>query len=306
MDGKHVTVLLDEVVQTLIRPGYRVFVDATAGGGGHTYAILQAYPGIRAYAFDVDETAIRCATERLEPFRDRVLVKRANFSALKQALSDRLQAVDAVLFDLGLSTFQLEGERGFSFNDTDALDMRMDQRQERTALRVVNSYTYEGLRRIITDFGEEWKAPQIARLIVAERKKSPIRSARQLADIIARVVRRTGKTHPATKTFQAIRMEVNRELENLEAGLSAAIDLLAPGGRIGVISFHSLEDRIVKSTFRSTPSLSVITKRPIRPGRTEIVRNPRSRSAKFRVAEKIGDTRTGHAGASASNSWRDA
>ncbi len=289
MGRAHIPVLLDEVVQNLIRPEYRLFVDATVGGGGHTYSILTAYPNLRAYALDQDDAAIAAAGERLEPFEGRVTLKRANFNALKQILGDDgIDAVDAVLFDLGISTLQLEGERGFSFKDTDALDMRMDERQERTALRVVNSYTLEALKRIIAEYGEEWKAAPIARAIVTERKKAPIKTARQLADIVARVVRRSGRVHPATKTFQAIRMEVNQELENLKAGLADAIDLVAPGGRIGVISFHSLEDRMVKSIFKTTAQLAVLTKKPIRPGRPEIVRNSRSRSAKLRIAEKIG------------------
>jgi 16S rRNA (cytosine1402-N4)-methyltransferase len=284
----HIPVLLDEVVQNLIRPEYRLFVDATVGGGGHTYSILTTYPNLRAYAIDLDDIALQAAADRLAPFQDRVTVKRANFSELKQILSDEgVATIDAVLFDLGVSTFQLEGERGFSFRDTCALDMRMDQRQPVTAFHVVNAYPYEELKRIIAEYGEEWKAAPVARAIVAERKKAPIITARALADVVAKVVRRRGKTHPATKTFQAIRMEVNKEIERLEAGLEAAINLLAPGGRLGVISFHSLDDRLVKTTFKTTSGLSVITKKPIRPGRPEVVRNPRSRSAKLRIAEKV-------------------
>ncbi len=286
MGSTHIPVLLDEVVQGLIRPEYRLFVDATAGGGGHTYNILNTYPNLRAYAIDLDETALAAASGCLAPFQDRVTLKRANFSELKQILGDEGIPVDAVLFDLGVSTFQLEGERGFSFKDTHALDMRMDQRQRETALQVINSYTYEALKRIIAEYGEEWRAARIARAIVAERRKAPLTSAKALAEVVAKVARRTGKIHPATKTFQAIRMEVNQELKNLETGLTAAIDLLAPGGRVGVISFHSLEDRMVKTIFKAVPELTVLTKKPIRPGRPEIVRNPRSRSAKLRVAEK--------------------
>ena len=287
MDNIHIPVLLDEVVQHLIRPEYRLFVDATVGGGGHTYSILTSYPNLRAYAIDVDDIALQAAAERLAPFQDRVTLKRANFSELKQILGDEGTATfDAVLFDLGVSTFQLEGERGFSFRDTCTLDMRMDQRQPITALHVVNTYPYEELRRIIAEYGEEWKAVPVARAIVAERKTAPITTAGALADVVAKVVRRRGRTHPATKTFQAIRMEVNKEIERLEAGLKAAINVLAPGGRVGVISFHSLEDRLVKTMFKTTSGLSVITKKPIRPGRPEVVRNPRSRSAKLRIAEK--------------------
>ncbi|HME46194.1 MAG TPA: 16S rRNA (cytosine(1402)-N(4))-methyltransferase RsmH [Syntrophorhabdales bacterium] len=289
MGGAHIPVLLDEVVQGLIRPEYRLFVDATVGGGGHTYSILNTYPNLRAYAIDLDDAALVAAKTRLEPFRDRVKLKRANFSALKEILGDDgISTVDAVLFDLGVSTFQLEGERGFSFKDTHTLDMRMDQRQEQTALQVVNSYTFDALKQIIGEYGEEWKAAQIARAIVTERRKAPVTSARELAEIVVKIARRTGKIHPATKTFQAIRMEVNQELRNLETGLYAAIELLAPSGRVGVISFHSLEDRIAKRILKAAPGMTVVTKKPIRPGRVEIARNPRSRSAKLRIAEKNG------------------
>ena len=288
MGSTHIPVLLDEVVQGLIRPEYRLFVDATAGGGGHTYDILNTYPNLRAYAIDLDDTALEATRERLAPFQDRVKLKKANFSELKQILGDDgILTADAVLFDLGVSTFQLEGERGFSFKDTHALDMRMDQGQEQTALQVVNSYTYEALQRIIAEYGEEWRAARIARAIVADRRKAPLTSARALAEVVAKAARRTGKIHPATKTFQAIRMEVNQELKNLETGLAAAIDLLAPRGRVGVISFHSLEDRMVKTIFKAAPQLNVLTKKPIRPSRPEILRNKRSRSAKLRIAEKI-------------------
>jgi 16S rRNA (cytosine1402-N4)-methyltransferase len=287
MGSTHIPVLLDEIVQGLIRPEYRLLVDATAGGGGHTYSILNTYPNLRAYAIDLDDTALAAARERLAPFQDRVTLKKANFSELKQTLGDDgILTADAVLFDLGVSTFQLEGERGFSFKDTHALDMRMDQSQKQTALQVVNSYTCEALERIIAEYGEEWRAARIARAIVAERRKAPLTSARALADVVARAARRTGKIHPATKTFQAIRIEVNQELKSLETGLTAAIDLLAPRGRVGVISFHSLEDRMVKTIFKTAPELTVLTKKPIRPSRPEIVRNPRSRSAKLRIAEK--------------------
>ncbi len=288
MGSTHIPVLLDEVVQGLIKPEYRLFVDATAGGGGHTYNILNTYPSLRAYLIDLDDTALAAARERLAPFQDRVKLKRANFSELKQVLGDDgIVTADAVLFDLGVSTFQLEGEKGFSFKDTHTLDMRMDQRQKLTALQVVNSYTYQALKRIISEYGEEWRAAAIARAIVEQRKKAPLTSARDLADIVAGAARRTGKIHPATKTFQAIRMEVNHELENLDKGLRAAIDLLALHGRVGVISFHSLEDRMVKTILKASPDLTVLTKKPIRPGRLETARNPRSRSAKLRIAEKI-------------------
>lgn len=288
MGSTHIPVLLDEVAESLIRPEYRLVVDATIGGGGHTYKILSKYPNLRAVGMDIDEIALAQARERLVPFQDRATLKRGNFGELKQILGDEgISAVDAVLFDLGVSSYQLEGGRGFSFKDEQELDMRMDQRQKMTAFQVVNTYTYKELSRVIAEFGEEYKASQIARAIVDERRKAPIETARALGTLIARTTRRHGKIHAATQTFQAIRMEVNHEIANLESGLAAAIDLLVPGGRVGVISFHSLEDRIVKVCFKTSPALAVVTKKPIRPGRAELLSNPRSRSAKLRIAEKV-------------------
>jgi 16S rRNA (cytosine1402-N4)-methyltransferase len=288
MGSTHTPVLLDEVAGSLIQPDYRLMVDTTIGGGGHTYRILSKYPNLRAVGMDIDEVALEHARERLVPFRDRATLKRGNFSELKRILGDEgISAVDAILFDLGVSSYQLEGERGFSFKDEQELDMRMDQRQEFTAYQVVNTYTYEELRKVIAEFGEEYKASQIARAIVNERKKAPIETARALGSLVGRTTRRKGKIHAATKTFQAIRMEVNHEIANLERGLAAAIDLLAPGGRVGVISFHSLEDRLVKTCFKTSPVLAVVTKKPIRPGRDELLNNPRARSAKLRIAEKV-------------------
>jgi 16S rRNA (cytosine1402-N4)-methyltransferase len=288
MRSTHTSVLLDEVAENLVQPDYRLLVDTTIGGGGHTYTILLNYPNLRAVGMDIDEVALAQARERLAPFQDRVTLKRGNFSELKQILGDEgISAVDAVLFDLGVSSYQLEGGRGFSFKDEQELDMRMDQREEMTAYHVVNTYSYEELRKIMVDFGEEYKAAQIARAIVNERKKAPIETASALGSLVARVKRRKGKIHPATQTFQAIRMEVNQEIKNLERGLAAAIELLAPGGRVGVISFHSLEDRLVKTCFKTSPALAVVTKKPIRPGRAELLHNPRSRSAKLRIAEKV-------------------
>ena len=178
------------------------------------------------------------------------------------------------------------GKRGFSFNDEEALDMRMDMRETLSAHDVVNRYRQDELARILFEYGEEEKSRRIARAIVEARKKKPIDTAKELGEIVAKVKWRRGRIHPATKTFQAIRIETNHELENLKTGVESAIEMLNPKGRIGVISFHSLEDRMMKETFRNSPALAVLTKKPIRPERKEALANPRSRSAKLRVGEK--------------------
>jgi 16S rRNA (cytosine1402-N4)-methyltransferase len=287
MDVAHIPVLLDEVTDNLASVTGNLFVDATVGGGGHSSFILERYPGLNLVGLDVDEDNLKIAEEWLRDFGGRVTLIRGNFRNLKELLkSAGINSFDSILFDLGLSTFQISGTRGFSFNDDSFLDMRMDSREPLTAYDVVNKYNYEALKRIILEFGEEYRAARIARVITEERKRKPITTAKELADVVGKAKRRTGRVNPATKTFQAIRIEVNRELDSLRSGLADAIDMARPTGRIGVISFHSLEDRIVKEMFRASPLLNVVTKKPIRPGRAEIISNPRSRSAKFRVAEK--------------------
>jgi len=283
----HVPVLLEEVSNNLVSEKTEIFVDATVGGAGHSSFILDRHKNLRLIALDADEKALELAAEKLAPFEDRVMLIRGNFRDLKMILSSiGVSSIDCVLFDLGLSTYQITGGRGFSFNDDAFLDMRMDNRESLTAYDVVNNYSYEDLKGIMEDYGEEYKAYKIAKAIVDERKKHPIRTAKALSEIILKVKRRTGRIHPATKAFQAIRIEVNSELKNLTTGLIDAVDMLAPKGRIGVISFHSLEDRIVKNTFNGSSMLRVITKKPIQAGREEVRANPNSRSAKFRVAEK--------------------
>ncbi len=287
MDVAHIPVLLDEVTDNLASVTGNLFVDATVGGGGHSSFILERYPGLNLVGLDVDEDNLKIAEEWLRDFGGRVTLIRGNFRNLKELLKGAgINSFDSILFDLGLSTFQISGTRGFSFNDDSFLDMRMDSREPLTAYDVVNKYNYEALKRIILEFGEEYRAARIARVITEERKRKPITTAKELADVVGKAKRRTGRVNPATKTFQAIRIEVNGELDSLRSGLADAIDMARPTGRIGVISFHSLEDRIVKEMFRASPLLNVVTKKPIRPGRAEIISNPRSRSAKFRVAEK--------------------
>jgi 16S rRNA (cytosine1402-N4)-methyltransferase len=290
MDLTHTSVLLEAVLNNLIRSEDRVFVDATVGGGGHAYGILERYQEMMLIGIDADEDALQRARHRLAPFGERVRLRKGNFSELKKVLTvEGISAVDSILFDLGISMFQMMGERGFSFYDQSSLDMRIDLTTPVTAFDVVNHYSYANLKQIIEEYGEEWEASRIARALIEARKKHPIESAKELGTIIEKVKRRRGKIHPATQTFQAIRMEVNQELENLRAGLSEATEILAPGGRMGVITFHSIEDRIVKNTLKGAPALKVLTKKPLRPERTEIRQNPRARSAKLRIAEKLGD-----------------
>jgi 16S rRNA (cytosine1402-N4)-methyltransferase len=284
----HVPVLLCEVAENLVDADDRLLVDATVGGAGHGYYLLEKYRGLRLVGLDADEEALALASARLAPFADRVLLTKGNFSDLGRILREAsVGEVDAVLFDLGISMQQMSGGRGFSFSDETELDMRIDREEALTAREVVNTYGYSALERIIREYGEEGDASRIARAIVEARKKGRITGAKALADIVAKAKKGRGKIHPATKTFQAIRIEVNRELENLGKGLQDAADATARRGRIGVITFHSLEDRLVKTFFRENPLLQPVTKKPIRPGREEIMANRKARSAKLRIAEKL-------------------
>lgn len=287
MDVIHIPVLFEEAISGLVSEKTKLFVDATIGGGGHAYHILERYGNLKLIGLDADEDVLKIAGERLKEFKDRARLIRGNFRDLKEILIPAgVSSVDAIIFDLGLSTFQIKGKRGFSFNDDSFLDMRMDNTGGITAYDVVNGYSYMDLLKIIRDYGEEYRAPVIVKAIIEARKKRPVSTAKELGDIVLRVKRRTGRLHPATKTFQAIRIEVNDELRSLQSGIGAAINMLAPGGRIGAISFHSLEDRIVKNVFKSSSVLNLITKKPVKPQRAEIRENPNSRSAKLRIAEK--------------------
>lgn len=287
MGNEHIPVLLDEVLHNLVDSGDELFVDATIGGGGHGYHLLETYRGLRLVGIDADAAALALAKVRLSPYEDRVLLRKGNFRDLKAILREEsIGEVDAVLFDLGISLYQMSGMRGFSFNDEAALDMRIDLEEPLTAREVVNRYGYTALVRIIREYGEEGDAARIAHAIVEARKNGPITNAKDLADIITNAKKGRGKIHPATKTFQALRIEVNRELENLADGLREAVDVVRSSGKIGVITFHSLEDRMVKTFFRDDPLLTRVTKKPIKPGREEIRMNRRARSAKLRIAEK--------------------
>jgi len=304
MGFRHIPVLVEEVVSLLTCGPYQTFVDATLGGGGHALEILRrTEPGGMVIGMDWDEDAIHVARETLRPFGDRVRFIRQNFVHLPEVLQSlRLEGVDGILVDLGLSSLQLEdAQRGFSLKSDGPLDMRMDQRLEDTAADLVSRFSQEELARVLWEYGEERWSRKIARAIVEERQKVPIRTTAALRRIIARAIPlrfHSRRLDPATKTFQALRICTNHELENLKEMLETGWKALKRGGRICVISFHSLEDRMVKETFRnlgrgreekgeSGTVLRVITKKPITPSEDERERNPRSRSAKMRCAERV-------------------
>lgn len=280
----HTPVLLKEVVAQLQPHDGGVYVDATLGGGGHAAEILRASaPGGRLIGLDWDDEALAASREKLSEWEVRVQFVRANFAELEETLMNvGVTAVDGIVFDLGVSSRQFdEPSRGFSFQREGALDMRMDRTRGTTARQVLNSASESELADIFFLYGEERRSRSIAKRIVMAR---PIETTTQLAELTGP---RRGKIHPATRVFQALRIYVNDELENLKRGMVAGTRLLRTGGRIAVISFHSLEDRIVKHYFRETPVLRVITRKPVIATEQELEQNPRARSAKLRVAEKI-------------------
>jgi 16S rRNA (cytosine1402-N4)-methyltransferase len=303
--SQHVPVLYEQVLSWLQPRSGSWSIDATVGGGGHAEGILAASePDGRLLGLDTDPEAVSFAREVLAPFGNRVVLRSANFrqiSAVAGALG--ISQVDGVLMDLGLSSRQLgEGERGFAFGQDGPLDMRMDRSQEQCAADLVNTLSEADLADILWRYGEERWSRRIARAIVAAR---PLTTTRQLADLVARTVGRREKIHPATRTFQALRIAVNDELEALRQTLPQARDLLRPGGRLAVIAFHSLEDRLVKRFYQQEArdcicppelpvcacqhhaTLRVLTSKPVRPEADETARNPRSRSARLRVAERL-------------------
>jgi 16S rRNA (cytosine1402-N4)-methyltransferase len=303
-EAPHTPVLVREVVELLAPERGGFFVDATVGAGGHAEAILERGPGVRMLGLDRDAEALDLARRRLARFGGRVELLEANFADLEEVLADRPNA-DGILADLGVSSMQLdEGRRGFSFRREGPLDMRMG-RDGRTAADIVATASAEELTRIFREWGEERMAAKIARGIVRERTREPIQTTRQLARIVAAEKGGREKIDPATRVFQALRIEVNQELNALARFLAAAVARLNGGGRLAVISYHSLEDRIVKDAFRrdsgvclcpprlpqcvcgARAALRVLTRRPLRPSESEQRRNPRSRSAKLRAAEKL-------------------
>ena len=311
MTFQHYSVLLNETIEQLDIKENGIYVDGTLGGGGHAKAVLQRLgDGGRLIGIDQDAAAIQAAGERLAPFGDKVTVVRSNYSAMPQVLEDLgIHGVDGIVLDLGVSSYQLDTvERGFTYREDTVLDMRMDQRQTKTARDIVNDYTETELFHMIRDYGEDKFARNIAKHIVAAREKKPIETTGELNDIIRAAIPakvRAKGGHPSKKTYQAIRIELNHELDVLKNTLGQMIDLLNDHGRICVITFHSLEDRIVKNIFNTSekpctcpPSFpvcvcgkkskgKVISRKPILPSEDELTVNSRSKSAKLRVFERI-------------------
>ena len=301
---RHIPVMAEEVLLWLVQEDARIYLDCTVGYSGHAEKILEATYGSdsRLIGFDRDAVAIAASRDRLARFGDRVLLLHGHFVELKQHLAaSGIGQVDGILFDLGVSSAQLEEPtRGFSFQGDSPLDMRMDQSMSGTAADLINRWPEAQLADTIFQFGEERFSRRIARAIVHARERHPLATTKELVSVIEGAVPanyRHGRIHCATRTFQAFRIAVNQELDCLEPALRDAVDALSPGGRLCVISFHSLEDRIVKHTFRAlsgknSPTLMVLTKKPQVPTREESDRNPRSRSAKLRVAQRV--SREGH------------
>ena len=284
--------MLEEVVTCLAPKDGGVYVDGNLGLGGHTERILEACgPTGQVVGFDWDAAALILAQERLARFAGRVRFVHENFTSIKETLMELgIGTIDGLLLDLGLSSLQLDASgRGFSFKGSEPLDMRMDQRQTTTAAQLINEASEEELADIFFYYGEEYQARRIAQWLVEARRKEEIVSTDQLVALVDQAIPKRfqpKKIHVATKVFQALRIAVNRELDSLERILADGATLLAPGARFCVISFHSLEDRLVKQAFRENPLLEVITPKPLTPGRAECLRNPRARSAKLRVAAR--------------------
>lgn len=307
----HEPVLLDEVIEALAIKPDGIYLDGTAGGGGHSFAIASRLTAGRLIAVDRDPEAVAAASERLAPLGDRAKVVRSNFSDMDRVCTaEGIAALDGILLDLGVSSHQLDTpERGFSYISDAPLDMRMDPSSPLSAVDVVNGYPRERLEKIIFEYGEEKFASRIASKICEARAASPIRTTGELVALIRAAMPaaavRSSEHHPAMRTFQAIRIEVNGELEIIEPTVRRAVSLLAPGGRLAVITFHSLEDRRVKQTYAELargcicppdfpvcvcghkPEIRIITKKPVTATPDELKRNTRSHSAKLRVAEKI-------------------
>lgn len=291
MEIIHVPVMREEVIEALKIESSGVYVDATVGLGGHAEGIMERAGGCTLIGIDRDDKAIEIAGRRLRDYKTVHLIQ-DSFSNIGTVVRNLgYSKVNGILLDIGVSALHLKSEgRGFSFLKDEPLDMRMDKRQDLTAETVVNKYSEKDLADIIWKYGEERFSRRIAKAIVYARHKGPVRSCGDLAVIIEKSVRRRGRIHPATRTFQALRIEVNKELEELPAAIEAGVELLDTGGRFCILSYHSLEDRIVKNAFRNLAKeglFNIITKKPLVPGRLERQSNPSSRSAKFRVGEKI-------------------
>jgi len=286
----HTPVLLEETIRFLAPVAGGIYIDGTLGLGGHAEKILQTCePSGRVIGFEWDASALELARKRLAPFGERFYALNRNYSEIMAGLTEKgIDKVDGLLLDLGVSSLQFDsGERGFSYQTNGPLDMRMDKRGDTTAEEIINNFRKEELADIFYYYGEERQARRIAAHIVTERNRTRITTTSQLARIVAGAVPRKfqpRKIHVATKVFQALRIAVNKELDNLAEVLDSVTTILKPGGRVCIISFHSLEDRLVKRKFKESPELHVLTKKPVIPGAEEIKVNPRARSAKLRAA----------------------
>ena len=306
----HTSVFLNECIEIFQDLNIKIFVDCTLGAGGHSEAILKTHPEIEKFiAIDQDETAMQIAQKRLEPWNNKIVFVRENFGKLEQILKDlHIQQVQGIFMDLGVSSMQFDqAEKGFSFSKEGPLDMRMDQRQILTAADIVNHYSEKDLARLFRDLGEEKQWRKAAQAVVKARMQKPILTTLELSQILQVALYNPKKRnlHPSTLIFQALRIEVNKELDHLKNALPSAIKHLEVQGRLGVISFHSLEDRIVKNVFQyeasdklstsgiggmfldKQPTVKLVTRKPWIPSQAEIEANPRSRSAKLRVLEKV-------------------
>jgi 16S rRNA (cytosine1402-N4)-methyltransferase len=291
MNIEHLPVMSREVIEVLAPVEGGIYIDATVGLGGHSEVILEKIgQDGKIVGIDRDVNALAKTADRLSDRR--LILKKGSFSDMETILhSEGIDVADGVLLDLGVSMMQLKDlARGFSFLSNERLDMRMDSSQEVSAWEVVNGYSERELVRILREYGEEYRAIKIVRSIIQHRNKKRIDTCAELAEIISRTIGRTGKVHPATKTFQALRIEVNRELDELKKGLDASVRILRKGGRLCVISYHSLEDRVVKHFIRDNAKADILNplqKKPLTPDIVEIRANPSSRSAKLRGAEKL-------------------
>lgn len=309
MEFSHVSILLKECMDGLdIKPD-GIYVDGTLGGGGHTFKLIQFLNGGKVIGIDQDQDALEAATKRLAIFGDKFIPVHSNFSNIIEVLKElNIKKIDGFLLDLGVSSYQLdEAERGFSYMNDGQLDMRMNQEDEFSAYDVVNTYSEDELTRIIREYGEENWANRIAKFIVEARSEKPLETTYELVDVIKNAIPASARKdgpHPAKRTFQAIRIEVNNELKIIEKTIEDAVSVMNKGGRVAIITFHSLEDRIVKNTFKrlaqgcicppefpvcicnNKPKVKIISRKPILPSDREITENPRARSAKLRIAEK--------------------
>ena len=310
MEFKHISVLFGESIAALNIKSGGIYVDGTLGGGGHSHGILSADDNAEVIGIDRDIEAIAAAKERLRRFSDRVTIVNRNFSEIKDILQELgISGIDGAILDLGVSSYQLDNpERGFSYMKDAPLDMRMSQTASKTAYDVINSYSCEELTRIFYEYGEEKWSKRIAEFICEKRKEKPFNTTSELVDVIKAAIPKKARLdggHPAKRVFQAVRIEVNEELSVLSEAVKDFVSSLKSGGRIAIITFHSLEDRIVKQTFGELargcicpkefpvcmcgrkPEIKIISKKPVLPTYEETENNPRSKSAKLRIAEKL-------------------